>query len=183
VIEPGAPPAARRVIGLAQLERLGVPVFVSVSPTYPTMTKADLRAVFEWVYDVLNPTVIFHEHVNPRAGNLENCIAAAEAAGLDDLAAGFQSLTNDGEWVAYALRHLRWAQELAVELDLPLRLWPDKTLETQAPSKDEREWVAAWRQHPTPEESGDGPTCPTRITTFPLSRAHSMLTLPEPPDR
>lgn len=157
VIEPETPPADRRVTGLAQLERLGVPVFVS--PTYPTMTKADLRAVFERIDEVLDPTVIFHEPVNPRAGNLEDCLAAAEAAGLDDLAAGFQSLTNDDEWVAYALRHLRWAQELAVELDLPLRLWPDKTLETQAPSKDEREWVAAWRQRPTPEEIGDGPTC------------------------
>jgi DNA repair photolyase len=159
VIEPGAPPADRRVTGLAQLERLGVPVFVSVSPTYPTMTKADLRAVFERIYDVLNPTVIFHEPVNPRAGNLEDCIAAAEAAGLNNLATGFQSLTNPDEWIAYALRHLRWAQELAVELDLPLRLWPDKTIETQASSKDEREWVAAWRQRPTPEEIGDGPAC------------------------
>jgi len=159
VIEPGAPPADRRVTGLAQLERLGVPVFVSVSPTYPTMTKDDLRAVFERINDVLDPAVIFHEPVNPRAGNLEDCIAAAETAGLEDLATGFRSLTDHDEWVAYALQHLRWAQELAVELDLPLRLWPDKTLETKARSKDEREWVAAWRQRPTPEEIGDGPAC------------------------
>lgn len=155
-IEPEAPSVEHRLAGLAQFETLGVPVYVSMSPTYPTASKADLRALLERITATVDPTVVFHEPINPRAGNLEDCVTAARAAGVDALADELPRLRDDeSAWVEYALTHLQWVQEIATDLDVPIHLWPDATLAEKAPTAAEREWVQAWRGRPSPEKLGD----------------------------
>lgn len=158
-IEPHAPPIEQRFKGLQKFADAGVPVYVSMSPTYPTQDKADLANLLAWL-DNLDPEVVFHEPINPRGRALEDCRRAAKQAGHDDLAAALSELQGAASaWRDYAVRHLRWVQDLGEQLDIPVHLWPDETLATDHPDSAVREWAQAWRERPSPEAIGTGPAC------------------------
>lgn len=156
-IEPGAPALTHRLNGLMNLSN--VPRFVSMSPTYPTMGYSDIEATLEEIKLSLSPSVVFHEPINPRSGNIEKCIEQARESGQDALARKLEAITNDADWRLYALQQLRDAQVAAKRVGQRIHLWPDKDLAKNAPTKEQREWCRAWRERPTPEGIGDGPAC------------------------
>jgi len=148
-IEPSAPTPEHRIRGLNEFNERGVRTFVSASPTYPTLDRESLRNLLLKV-SKCDPAVIFHEPINPRAGNFEMCVRAARENGELKLANGLESLQNIDQWVQYAVSHLRAVQEIGSELDLPIHLWPDKELvkRTEPPVSD---WLTAWRERQSPE--------------------------------
>lgn len=148
-IEPRAPAPEHRLRGLKEFDKLGVQTFVSMSPTYPTQDKDDLREQLEQVAKC-NPSVVFHEPINPRGANFEMTIEAAKEAGQTDLARELNDLRDRDYWVNYATTHFRWVQEIGEELDLPIHLWPDKELIKYAPS-GEAKWLQEWRDRQSPE--------------------------------
>jgi DNA repair photolyase len=171
-IEPRAPPPTYRLRGLERFADAGVPVYVSLSPTYPTQEKADLRAIMERLAD-LDPAAIFHEPINPRGGNFEMTVEAAREAGQTELGDKLDALRDSDRWMQYALRQLRWVQQLGAELDLPIHLWPDDRLLTDAPTAAEREWAGAWQQSRSPEAFG--PTRPrTEMPPLPAERGSCL---------
>lgn len=126
-IEPGAPVPSARLKALQELSDAGIPVYVSMSPTYPTLEKEDIRALLKR-FKSLNPDVIFHEPINPRGANFDMTVEAARQAGQDRLAEELDALRNRDRWVEYSTNHLEWVEEIGMELDLPIHLWPDKQL-------------------------------------------------------
>ncbi len=57
-LEPNAPPPQARWEALDQLFRAGVPRFVSFSPTYPTMSRGEIREALGW-FAAVDPDVGF----------------------------------------------------------------------------------------------------------------------------
>ena len=153
-IEPRAPNPELRLRGLKQFDEAGVDTFVSMSPTYPDLNKHDLRLQLEKIAKV-NPSVIFHEPINPRGANFEMTIQAARSAGEEELATALESIQSRDEWVEYSVKHLRWVQELGEELGLPVHLWPDDQLIKHAPEKA-TSWLNKWKETPSPESFGKG---------------------------
>lgn len=154
-LEPGAPPPLTRweALDMLQLER--VPVFVSMSPTYPTMDEHGLHQLLTR-FMALRPRVVFHEPINPRGENFEMMIDALKESGLEEQAQEFRRLQDVGEWVKYALKQLNWVQQKAEDLGAPpIHSWPDREL-VQATSGSLRDQLAAMRQSPSPEEFGGG---------------------------
>lgn len=150
-IEPRAPVPEHRLRGLHEFADADVQTFVSMSPTYPTQGREDLRALLEAIATV-EPAVVFHEPINPRGANFEMTVEAAREAGEDDLADALDALRNRETWAEYALQHLRWVQELGTDLGLPVHLWPDKQLvRSDTMSERERAWLEAWRERESPE--------------------------------
>jgi len=149
-IEPSAPAAEHRLRGLQEFNNHGVQTFVSLSPTYPTQNKQDLRDQLERIA-TCDPAVVFHEPINPRGGNFEMTVASAEEAGEDELAAELDKLRDREEWVKYSVNHLQWVQEIGRELDLPVHLWPDKQLIKHV-SDETATWLQSWRDRQSPEE-------------------------------
>lgn len=160
VLEPNAPPVSARLRDLESLDSRGIPVYVSMSPVYPAMGKADLRETLETIVDHVDPTVIFTEPINRRGGNLEACAEAAEDAGYEHLAARLESIQNEQRWLEYAAVFFGSVQRLAEEdwFDSPIHLWPDEQL-IKIVSDDMAEWLRAWKKRPSPETVGDGPAC------------------------
>lgn len=148
-IEPRAPPPEHRLRGLKEFNELGVQTFVSLSPTYPTQSRRDLRKQLEHIAEC-DPAVVFHEPINPRGANFEMTVEAAKDAGQEDLARELSELRNQDYWIKYAISHFRWVQEIGDELDLPIHLWPDKELVKLAPSPESK-WLQAWRDRQSPE--------------------------------
>lgn len=149
-LERNAPPVEARLAGLERLKEAGVQVFVSMSPTYPTQDRADLRELMERIAE-LDPAVVFHEPINPRGNNFELTVAAAEAAGEIELARALTEIQSPSAWREYACSHFRMVQELGKELDLPVHLWPDKGL-VKSCSGAQKEWLQAWRERQSPED-------------------------------
>lgn len=172
-LEPRAPSPEARIRGLKRFTDADVPVFVSMSPTYPTMNRADIRALLERL-SALGPDVIFHEPINPRDANFELTVAAAEEAGEEDLARELVELQHTEAWVEYACQHFRWVQEAADELGVPVNLWPDDELLRQLPSGSKRQrWLMQWRVRQSPEDfagrpdpQGPMPPLPPQQTTL-----------------
>lgn len=152
-IEPRAPAPEHRIRGLEEFNEAGIQTFVSMSPTYPTMDREDLRNQLKRVANC-DPAVIFHEPLNPRGANFEMTVEAAREAGETLLGEELEKLRDRRTWVEYAIQHLRWVQELGDELDLPIHLWPDKQLIKYA-DEQEAEWLQAWRQRQSPEPFGE----------------------------
>lgn len=125
-IEPGAPTPTARLSALERISNQGVPVYVSMSPTYPTQTREDLRNLLTEIKDRLDPDVVFHEPINPRGGNFEMTIEAAEESGKPRLASKLKDLRSREKWIEYSKRQLRTVEELGQELNIPIHLWPDK---------------------------------------------------------
>ena len=149
-IEPGAPPPSARLNALQELSDAGVPVYVSMSPTYPTHDKDDLRCLMK-EFQSIDPDVIFHEPINPRGANFDMTVQAARDAGFESVADDLAKLKSREEWAEYSLNHLQWVKELAAELDLPIHLWPDKGLISEV-SDEEEAWLTEWLEKETTEE-------------------------------
>lgn len=156
-LERGTPPVEQRFRGLEALDD-SVPTFVSMGPTYPSQDASDLRTLLATISDRLDPEVVFHEPLNPRSGNIGECIEQARACGESGLADALEAIRDRDNWRRYALRHLRDVQRAAEDVGQQVHLWPDETLAKNAP-RDAREWCMAWRERPSPEAIGDGPAC------------------------
>lgn len=97
-IEPRAPPPEQRVRGLAEFADAGVKTYASMSPTYPTQDRQDLREQLQTVA-ACDPSVIFHEPINPRAGNFCMTVEAASEAGELTLANALDGLRREENWI------------------------------------------------------------------------------------
>lgn len=148
-LEPNAPSIEARFEGLQRFADAGVPVYVSMSPTYPTMTRDSLHELLSRI-STLDPEVVFHEPINPRGSNFEMTVAAAEAAGEDELANALVDVHGEDAWLQYACRHFSWVQHFGAEFDLPVHLWPDKALVANA-NGAVAAWLQAWRDRQSPE--------------------------------
>ncbi|MFC7047332.1 radical SAM protein [Halobacteriaceae archaeon GCM10025711] len=128
-MEPNAPPPMKRWEALDRLQKAGVPVFVSMSPTYPTMDEDDLWELLTW-FRALDPEVIFHEPVNPRGANFQMMRAAMEDVGYQDVADELARVNEDEDyWVEYALEQIHLVRELADQIGgLNIHSWPDRKL-------------------------------------------------------
>jgi DNA repair photolyase len=166
-IEPSAPAPQLRLKGLKEFNDHGVQTFVSMSPTYPTQDKSDLREQLQRVANC-DPAVVFHEPINPRGGNFEMTVEAAIDAGEHELAAALEDLRNQERWVEYAINHFQWVQELGQELDLPVHLWPDKQLIKHVDDKTSL-WLQSWRDRQSPEEFAERSTPETEMPSRPAS--------------
>lgn len=125
-IEPGAPAPSTRLNALEEISNAGVPVYVSMSPTYPTQDREDLREQLRIFKERLDPDVVFHEPINPRGGNFEMTVQAARDAGQEELANELEKLRDRDNWIEYSKRQLTAVEEIGEELDIPIHLWPDK---------------------------------------------------------
>lgn len=170
-IEPNAPSPDHRLRGLREFNEHGVQTFVSMSPTYPTQGKEDIRELMERIAEC-DPAVVFHEPINPRGANFEMTVQAAREAGQEVLARELADLRDRDYWVNYATTHFRWVQELGEELDLPIHLWPDKELVKLA-SPEESEWLQAWRDRQSPEEFA-GRNTPSDEPPLPPERSKTI---------
>lgn len=168
-IEPNAPAPEHRLRGLKEFNEHGVQTFVSMSPTYPTQDKDDLRDHLERVAEC-NPAVVFHEPINPRGGNFEMTVQAAKDAGKDELANELDRLRDRERWVEYATNHLQWVQEIGAELGLPVHLWPDKQLITHV-SDETAVWLQSWRDRQSPEKFAKRDLPESSPPTFPSKQA------------
>lgn len=167
-IEPSAPAPQHRLRGLKEFDDLGVNTFVSMSPTYPTQERDDLRHQLERVAEC-NPGVVFHEPINPRGGNFEMTVEAARDAGETELADRLESLKHRETWLEYSLSHFAAVQEAAEDLGLPVHLWPDEQ-HLKHTNGSVQQWMQRWRDRQSPEQfarrdvSGDSmPAVPDRL--------------------
>jgi DNA repair photolyase len=130
-IEPKAPAPSARLRALEELSEAGVPVYVSMSPTYPTQDRADFDELIGRFAD-LGADVVFHEPINPRGGNFEMTIDAAREAGQDELAESLAHIRNNRDyWVEYSLKQMSWAEELGEKHGVDIHVWPDKQVLNQ----------------------------------------------------
>lgn len=149
-IEPAAPAPSHRLRGLKEFAKAGVQVFVSISPTYPTLDRADLRALLEAVAEV-DPAVVFHEPINPRGANFELTKEAAAGAGAAELSQALVEIdAREQRWIDYQLRQFHAVQDIGADLDLPVYLWPDDQL-INAVKGQRRGWLQAWKARDSPE--------------------------------
>lgn len=148
-IEPRAPAPEHRLRGLEEFNEMGVNTFVSMSPTYPTMEKADMREQLERVAEC-EPDVIFHEPINPRSGNFQMTVRAAMEAGEEELHDALDRLQSHEVWLEYCLRQFVWMQQLGEELDLPVHLWPDNR-QLKMTEGGVHDWLAGWKERQSPE--------------------------------
>lgn len=167
-IEPRAPAPRHRLRGLKEFNEMGINTYVSMSPTYPTQTRDDLREQLELMAEC-DPDVIFHEPINPRGGNFQMTVEAAKEGGQTELAKKLEKLRDRQEWIDYACRHFRWVQEIGEALDLPIHLWPDKQL-VKFVSDDRAEWLQSWRDRQSPEEFAGRDTPPTALPELQTNR-------------
>jgi len=175
-IEPNAPPIEARLEGLQRFADAGVPVYVSMSPTYPTIrTERQMEMLLRQIKN-LSPSVVFHEPINPRGSNYDMTVAAAEEAGCDDLAHALTDVQGPGEWLRYACTHFEWVQNLTDRLDMPRQLWPDKKLANTAPTRVGG-WLQGWRDRGSPEPFAGRPEPelpPMPPTYFPWERQTTL---------
>lgn len=172
-IEPNAPAPEHRLRGLAEFSEMGVETFVSMSPTYPTMTREEMRNHLQRIASI-NPSVIFHEPINPRSGNFQMTIRAALEAGEEKLHAELDRIRSQKEWLDYSLRQFTWMQDLGAELDLPVHLWPDKRQINMAEPEVES-WLREWKTRRSPEEFANRDTPKEAMPTIPASLSERYL--------
>lgn len=149
-IEPGAPPPETRLNGLRRLSEQDVQVFVSMSPTYPTMDARNLDELFSRL-KIIDPNVVFHEPINPRGSNLDMIVEALLDAGFIDEASKFKKIQDPENWIEYALKHINWIQKKAGDgNDTLIHSWPDRAL-VKATEGSLRDQLVAMRQSVSPE--------------------------------
>jgi DNA repair photolyase len=136
-IEPGAPAPSSRLDALETISEAGVPVYVSMSPTYPTQSREDLRNLLREFKERLDPDVVFHEPINPRGGNFEMTVKAAKEAGQDELAEELTQLRDREKWVEYSMKQLTAVEKIGEEIGVPVHLWPDKQFVKYAGDKED----------------------------------------------
>lgn len=126
-IEPNAPPPMKRWEALDHLQKHGVPVFVSMSPTYPTVDEYELSNLLGH-FAAINADVVFHEPINPRGANFQMCLEAARDLGHENVVAQFEALQDDRTWMEYALKQINLVQQEAQRYDIQVHSWPDREL-------------------------------------------------------
>lgn len=168
-IEPRTPHPEHRLAALEEFDREGINTYVSMSPTYPTQDKEDLRELLVTIRDRVDPDVVFHEPINARGGNFPMLVEAAREEGADELARAFDRVRSEEAWAEYALQQLRWVQELSEELGVPVHLWPDEVLLEHA-SAEERAWIEAWHERESPEGFADRPAPESEMPELPEAR-------------
>jgi len=125
-IEPGAPAPTARLNALEEISNAGVPVYVSMSPTYPTQEREDLRQLLTEFKERLDPDVVFHEPINPRGGNFQMTVQAARDAGQTELAEELDKLRDRENWIEYSKEQLLAVRDIGEDIGVPIHLWPDK---------------------------------------------------------
>lgn len=148
-IEPNAPPPMKRWEALDRLQKQGVPVFVSMSPTYPTMDSHELSNLIGH-FTALAPEVVFHEPINPRGGNFQMCLEAAQELGHEEVTAAFEALQDERTWVEYALEQINRVQQEAQRYGIPVHSWPDREL-VKATTGSLKKQLRAMQQAVSPE--------------------------------
>lgn len=158
-MEPNAPPPMRRWEALDRLQQAGIPVYVSMSPTYPTMDEDDFHELLSY-FRALGEVVVFHEPINPRGKNFQQCLNAANKAGYDAVAEEFERMQESHQyWIEYALEQLNTVQKVATRFDgLQVHSWPDDEL-VRATSGQIRSKLKAMKKAVSPE-SFSGRNCP-----------------------
>ena len=150
-MEPNAPPPMQRWEALDHLQQAGVPVYVSMSPTYPTMDEDDFHELLSY-FRALGEVVVFHEPINPRGQNFQQCLDAAKEAGYDEVVQELQQMQDSHQyWVEYALEQLNTVQQVATRFDgLQVHSWPDDEL-IRATSGQLQSKLKAMKQAVSPE--------------------------------
>lgn len=152
-MEPNAPPPMARFEALDEISRAGVPVYVSMSPTYPTTDEHEIRNMLS-LFAALEPEVIFHEPVNPRGENFQMCFQATKEAGFEEVARQLEKLQDPDIWVHYALMQINQVQRIAEEFEgIQVHSWPDRKLVDLAPAKY-RHQLKEMRKARSPEPIG-----------------------------
>ncbi|RLM87886.1 radical SAM domain-containing protein [Haloarcula sp. Atlit-7R] len=143
---------------LDELQQAGVSVFVSMSPTYPTMGEDDFHELLSY-FRALGEVVVFHEPINPRGANFQQCLTAAEQAGYDDVVEELQQMQDSHQyWVEYALEQLNTVQQVATRFDgLEVHSWPDDEL-VRSTSGQLRSKLKAMQQAVSPESFSERET-------------------------
>ncbi|EMA09915.1 hypothetical protein [Haloarcula marismortui] len=142
-----------------ELQQAGVSVFVSMSTTYPPMGEDDFHELLSY-FRALGEVVAFHEPINPRGANFQQCLTAAEQAGYDDVVEELQQMQDSHQyWVEYALEQLNTVQQVATRFDgLEVHSWPDDEL-VRSTSGQLRSKLKAMQQAVSPESfSGKHPS-------------------------
>ncbi|MFC7029296.1 radical SAM protein [Halomicroarcula sp. GCM10025710] len=150
-MEPNAPPPMQRWEALDRLQQAGVPVYVSMSPTYPTMDEDDFHELLSY-FRALGEIVVFHEPINPRGQNFQQCLDAAKEAGYDEVVSELQQMEESHQhWVEYALQQLNTVQQVATRFEgLSVHSWPDDEL-IRSTSGQLRSRLKAMKQAVSPE--------------------------------
>lgn len=149
-MESGAPPPMTRWEALDELRKAGVPIYISMSPTYPMMDEDDLFELLSFLAS-LDPEVVFHEPINPRGQNFQMCWQAAKENGRDELAAELQKLQDKDYWVDYALNQIDTVQKLGQRFGtIDVHSWPDREL-IQETSGELRDQLRQMRKAVSPE--------------------------------
>lgn len=152
-IEPGAPPPLTRWQALDMLQLEGVSVYVSMSPTYPTMEEHDLFRLLTR-FKAIRPEVVFHEPINPRGANFQMCVEALRDADKTAAIETFEKLHNEATWVRYALEQINWVQHKTRDINgPPIHSWPDRRL-IDATTGELRAQLKAMRTAVSPERLG-----------------------------
>lgn len=161
-MEPNAPPPMARWDALDTLQKAGVPVFVSMSPTYPGMDKYEIDNLLGH-FSALGAEVVFHEPINPRGANFELCVEAAKHVGRDEVVAKLEAFTDDHQaWVKYALNQINMVQRRATRYDnLQVHSWPDDQL-IEATSGQLRQQLRTMQQAVSPEKLGEWSAPPNK---------------------
>lgn len=154
-IEPGAPAPTARLNALEEISNAGVPVYVSMSPTYPTQDREDLRALLTEFKERLDPDVVFHEPINPRGGNFQMTVQAARDAGQTELADELDKLRDRENWIEYSKEQLLAVRDIGEDIGVPIHLWPDKEFIKHAGEdseffRQEREKMDSPEDYPKP---------------------------------
>ncbi|MFA9418333.1 radical SAM protein [Natrinema sp. HArc-T2] len=173
-VEPNAPPPIKRWEALDRLQQADVPVFVSMSPTYPTMDEDDFHELLSY-FRALGEIVVFHEPINPRGKNFQQCLKAASDAGYEDVERELRRMRDDRQyWVEYALEQLNTVQQVARRFDgLEVHSWPDDEL-IRSTSGQLQSQLEAMQQAVSPESFG--PTKPdTPAAQSELVEDHEMF--------
>ncbi|WP_336331047.1 radical SAM domain-containing protein [Haloarcula sp. CGMCC 1.2071] len=101
---------------------------------------------------MLGEVVVFHEPINPRAQNFQQCLNVAKQVGYDDVVEELQQMQDSHQyWVEYALNQLNTVQQVATRFDgLDVHSWPDNEL-VRSTSGQLRSKLRAMQEDVSPE--------------------------------
>jgi DNA repair photolyase len=150
-MEPNAPPPMARWEALDRLQQVGISVYISMSPTYPTMGEGEFHELLSF-FRALGEIVVFHEPINPRGANFQQCLQAAQKAGYEEVVAELKQIDEDHQyWVEYALEQINTVQKVAGRFEgLQVHSWPDEQL-IKATSGQLQSKLRAMKQAVSPE--------------------------------
>ncbi|GGK83330.1 hypothetical protein GCM10009067_39480 [Haloarcula sebkhae] len=115
------------------------------------MDEEDFHELLSY-FRALGEVVVFHEPINPRGANFQQCLDAAKEAGYDDVVTELQQMQDSHQyWVEYALAQLNTVQQVATRFDgLEVHSWPDDEL-VRSTSGQLRSKLKAMQQAVSPE--------------------------------